>query len=435
MARIVLATLGSLGDLHPFIAVGLRLKERGYDAIVAASPDFRDNVTGEGLAFHPVGPTRREVLGDLGIDLDELGRRMIKDTIFALEAGCFPYLQRMYDDVLPAIEGASLVLTSTLMYSARMAAEKLNIPQMTVALQPMVFLSAYDPPAVSPAPWLASVLAKLGPAATRVVYGAGRKSVIPRGRPLYAFRRQIGLPDTKANPLFEGQFTSFGTLALYSPCLGAIQPDFPPHTTITGFTFYDRVAHQQPTLAPQLEAFLSSGPPPLVFTLGSIAVEFPGDFYRVSAEAARRLKRRAVLLVGREGMETYRNERSPDIFVGDYAPFSELFPCAAAVVHHGGVGTLGQALRAGKPQLVVPLYSDQFDNAARVVRLGVARSIGSKRYVPTRVAVELTRLLERPNYAARAAAVGNEVGRENGAEVAARILDDFLRMPARRIAV
>jgi rhamnosyltransferase subunit B len=435
MTNIVLATLGSLGDLHPFISIALRLKERGYDAVLAASPDFRDNVTGEGLAFHPVGPTRSEVLSDLGIGLDELGRRMIQDTIFALEAGCFPYLRRMYDDLLPAIERSSLVLTSTLMYSARLAAEKLNIPQMTVALQPMVFLSAYDPPAVSPVPWLASVLSKLGPGVTRVVYGAGRKSVIPRGRPLYEFRRTLGLPDTKANPLFEGQFSSLGTLALYSRCLGAIQPDFPPNTTITGFTFYDRVAHQRPTLAPELEAFLSSGAPPLVFTLGSIAVEFPGDFYRVSAQVARRLNRRAVLLVGRESMEAYRSERSPDVFVGDYAPFSELFPRAAAVVHHGGVGTLGQTLRAGKPQLVVPLFSDQFDNAARVVRLGGARSIGLKRYVPARVAAELTRLLDEPNYAARAADVGKEVGREDGADAAARIIDDFLRVPATRVAV
>jgi UDP:flavonoid glycosyltransferase YjiC (YdhE family) len=214
-----------------------------------------------------------------------------------------------------------------------------------------------------------------------------------------------------------------------------VQPDFPPRTTITGFTFHDRVAHQWPTLAPDLQAFLQSGPPPVVFTLGSIAVEFPGDFYRVSAEVARRLGRRAVLLVGAQGMGTCRNERSADMFVGDYAPVSELFPRALAVVHHGGVGTLGQTLRAGKPQIVVPLFSDQFDNAARAVRLGVARSIALKRYVPERVAAELSRLFDGPGYAARAAAVGEEVSREDGAEAAARIIDAVLGVPTRRVAV
>jgi len=422
----VLATLGSLGDLHPFIAIALQLRERGHDVVVATSPDFRDNVTAEGLAFHPVGPSRAEVLRDLRMDVPELGRRVIKDTMFILEAASFPYLRRMYDDVLPMIEGASLVLTSVLMFSARLAAEKLSVPQMNVALQPMVFLSAYDPPAVTPAPWLAGVLSKLGPTITRAVYGLGRKSVIPRGRPLYAFRRELGLPDTAANPMFEGQFSSIGTLAAYSPVLGAVQPDFPPNTTLTGFTSYDRVAHQRTELAPYLRDFLAAGPPPLVFTLGSFAFEFATDFYRVSAEVARQLNRRAVLLVGTH-TELYRDLQSAQVFVGDYAPFSELFPRAEAIVHHGGIGTLGQALRAGRPQLVVPLFSDQFDNAARVVRLGVARSVGLKRYTPGRVAAEFSALLDNPGYRARAEALGVEVSRENGAEVAARVVQSEMR--------
>src|SRR6185312_5979603 len=98
----------------------------------------------------------------------------------------------------------------------------------------------YDPQAVDQMPWLAPVLAKLGPTVTRAVYGMGKKAAARRGAPLYAFRRELGLPPTAPNPMFEGQFSSLGTLATYSPLLGAVQPDFPPHTTITGFTFYDQ---------------------------------------------------------------------------------------------------------------------------------------------------------------------------------------------------
>lgn len=425
--KIVLATLGSLGDLHPFIALGLRLKEHGYEVVLATSPDFRGNVTAEGIPFHPVGPDQETVLRDLGMDVVELGRRVMKDTLFILEAGAFPYLQKIYDELLPALDGASLVMTSTLMYSARFAAEKLNIPLVTVALQPLVFLSAYDPPAVDPAPWLAPVLSKLGPAVTRAVYGLGKRDALRRGRPLYDFRRKLGLPETGANPMFEGQFSSVGTLATYSSCLGSVQPDFPPNTIITGFPFYDRVAHRPSPLAADLERFLSSGSPPVVFTLGSFAVQFPGDFYRVSAEVARRLGERAVLLVGAEGVPSYRDLQSPDVFVADYAPFSELFPRAKAVVHHGGIGTTGQVLRAGKPQLVVPLFSDQFDNAMRVGRLGVARSVRLKQYRVDRVTSELSALLGKATYSQRATAVGQQVSREEGVEVAVQAVDKVLQ--------
>jgi UDP:flavonoid glycosyltransferase YjiC (YdhE family) len=250
----------------------------------------------------------------------------------------------MYDDLLPAIDGAALVLNSTLMYSARFAAEKLGVPQMAVALQPLVFLSSYDPPAVDQMPWLAPVLAKLGPSVTRGVYGLGKKAAARRGEPLYAFRRELGLPDAAPNPMFEGQFSTLGTLATYSPVLGAVQPDFPPSTTITGFTFYDQATRQRSALASDLQTFLADGPPPLVFTLGSFAVGFPGDFYRVSRDVARQLGQRAVLLVGAEGVDAYQDVRSDDVFVCDYAPFSELFSKARVIVHHGGVGTLGQAL-------------------------------------------------------------------------------------------
>ncbi len=367
------------------------------------------------------------------MDIGELGQRIIKDTMFVLEGAAFPYLKVMYDDLLPVIDGSSLVLAGSLMFSARFAAEKRGVPQMTVALQPMVFMSAYDPPSVSPAPWLVPLLSKLGPAATRAVYGTAKKLVTRRARPLYSFRRELGLPDTDANPLFEGQFSPLGTLATYCKLLGPARPDYPPNTTITGFPFYDRATHQRSALGSDLHEFLASGSPPLVFTLGSFAVEFPGDFYQVSRDVACRLHMRAVLLVGAQDIESYRNDRSVDVFVCDYAPFSELFPHARAIIHHGGIGTVGQALRAGKPQLVVPFLSDQFDNAARVVRLGVARSVRLKQYVPSRVAAELSSLLSNGSYTACAAAVGREVCREDGAEVAVGVVNSVLS-PSRRRA-
>lgn len=425
--QVLLSTMGSLGDLHPFMAIALRLREHGYYPVIATSPQYRDNVSLEGIGFHPVGPTPEQLFRDLNMDIGEFGRKVSKDTLFILEGAIFPYLQSMYDELSAAIDRSALVLSSPLLYAARFAAERLVVPHLTVALQPMIFISAYDPPCAPQAPWVAPLVSKLGRAATSIVYGAAKRLVANRARPLYQFRRAVGLPETGRDLLFEGQFSPYGTLATYSNLFAPVQPDYPPNTTVTGFTFYDRTADQRSALSAQLRNFLSSGPPPLVFTLGSFAVDFPGEFYRVSREVARRLRQRAVLVVGAQRVVSYASEPADtDVFVADYARFSDLFPHALAIIHHGGIGTTGQALRAGKPQLVVPVLGDQFDNAARVVRLGVGRSLRLTRYQPTSVEAELSRLLGQPRYATRAATVGHQVCQEDGAEVAARIVDRLL---------
>jgi rhamnosyltransferase subunit B len=361
------------------------------------------------------------------MDAGEFGRRISENPMFVLEGAVYPYLQSVYDDLSAVMDRSTLVLSSSLMYAARFAAEQRAIAHLTVALQPMVFLSAYDPPSIPRAPWLAPLLSKLGPTATRIAFGAAKRLLTHQAQPLYEFRNRLGLPAPQNSLLFAGQFSPHGTLAMYSELLGAVHPDYPPNTTVTGFTFYDRTTDQRAALSPDLRNFLSSGPPPLVFTLGSFAVNFPGDFYRVSREIARRLHKRAVLLVGADQIASYSGEPADDaVFIADYARFSDLFPHAAAIIHHGGIGTTGQALRAGKPQLVVPVLIDQFDNAARVIRLGVARSLPLKRYLTDRVEAELSALLSNPSYTTTAAKIGRQVSQEDGAEVAARVVDNLL---------
>jgi UDP:flavonoid glycosyltransferase YjiC (YdhE family) len=410
------------------MAIAMRLRERGYDVVIATGPQYRENVTAEGIGFHPVGPTPEQLFRDLKMDIGEFGRKVSEDTLFILEGAVFPYLRSMYDELAPAVERSALVLSSPLLYSARFAAERYAVPHLTVALQPLVFVSAYDPPCAPQAPWVASLVSKLGRTVTSAVYGAVKRLVTRRARALFEFHRTLGLPDTGRNLLFEGQFSPYGTLATYSSLLAAVQPDYPPNTTVTGFTFYDRLGDQRSTLSSDLHDFLSSGPPPLVFTLGSFAVDFPGDFYLVSRDVARRLRRRVVLVVGSRYVEKYG--RDGDVFVMDYARFSDLFPRALAIIHHGGIGTTGQALRSGKPQLVVPVLGDQFDNAARVVRLGVGRSLRLTRYRASAVEAELSQLLNQPHYAARASTVGSQVGLEDGAAVAARVVDSLLASTA-----
>jgi rhamnosyltransferase subunit B len=190
----------------------------------------------------------------------------------------------------------------------------------------------------------------------------------------------------------------------------------------TGFPFSD---HAQSN-SPALQQFLDAGEPPIVFTLGSAAVGAAGDFFQQSAEAAQSLRRRAVLMVGRDPRNQPLRELPPGVIAVPYASHSEVFPRACVVVHQGGIGTTGEAMRAGRPMLVVHYSHDQPDHAARLTRLGVARNVPRERYKAAIGASEVQALLEDRSYAERAAALGVRIRSEHGTETACDLLDGLL---------
>jgi UDP:flavonoid glycosyltransferase YjiC (YdhE family) len=151
--------------------------------------------------------------------------------------------------------------------------------------------------------------------------------------------------------------------------------------------------------------------------MGSSAVFQPGRFFEESVEAAETLGVRAILLVGSE-RNIPRRALPKTIITPEYAPYSELFPRAAAIVHQGGIGTTAQALRSGRPMLAVPSCNDQPDNAARIERLAVARVLALKKYRARAVARELQNLLDQKGYADRSASVAAEIAGEDGVRAA-----------------
>ena len=141
----------------------------------------------------------------------------------------------------------------------------------------------------------------------------------------------------------------------------------------------------------------------------------PGTFYRESIKAATKLNRRAVLLMG----ENLPPENlSQNIIVAKYAPYSQIFPHACEIVHQGGIGTAAQALRSGRPTLIMPYTYDQPDNADRLEHLGTSRTISPKQYCSSRVVKQLRKLLENPKYASEAKEISKIVQADNGVAVA-----------------
>jgi rhamnosyltransferase subunit B len=421
--RIVMATFGSLGDLHPYIAVALELKRRGHLPAIATTDRYRNTVESLGIAFTSMCPLEDQ-LGDL----TEIVSRVFnvrRGTEYLIKDLVMPYVREAYRDLSRAAADADLLVTHPLAFAGRLLAEKKNISWASTVLAPLSLMSAIDPPLFAQATWLRSVR-RLGPAPYRWLLGAIKFSCRRWERPLAEFRRELGLPYTRQQALFDGQFSPALNLALFSGEIARPQVDWPINTKVCGFARYDG-ASIDPASMSRLEAFLAAGDPPLVFALGSSAVMIAGDFWKAAIDAVRRLRRRAILITGKDlpAPTTSAQSGEPEqIETFAYLPYSSVFSRAAAIVHQGGIGTLSQALAAGRPQLIVPIAFDQPDNAERAARLGVARTLSFAKAKSDRLAVEISRLTEDLRYEERARELGSRVSRENGAAIAAdRLLE------------
>jgi rhamnosyltransferase subunit B len=418
LKRILITTFGSFGDLYPYLCIGAELKKRGHAVTIGTSESYRARVEADGLAFHAVRP-------DMELDNRELvsylmDARKGSERVVGHVAGL---VRESYADTLEAARQADAILTHAITFGSVVVAQKLGIPWISTVLAPITFLSAYDPPVMAPAPQLHG-LRVLGPRFMKWFWDLGRRQTLTWLKPVLELRKELGLPPGE-HPLFEGSHSPRLVLALFSRELAAPQPDWPANTVVTGFPFYDRG-----TAPVELERFLAEEPAPVVFTLGSSAVNAAGSFYAESLEAVQRLGCRAVFLTGShpQGLP----EKLPrGVMAVPYAPHGAVFPRTAAVVHQGGIGTTAQAMRSGRPELIVPFGHDQFDNAARVARRGAAEVVYRSRYTSRRVAKAMERLLRQASYQQAAADLGQRVQAENGVAAAADAIEGTLRSSPR----
>ena len=408
--RIVLSNIGTFGDINPLIAIALELKKRGHVPVMAVPAVFEPKIVPLGLEFHAVRPDidpNNTLMAEMVYDVRKGTERGLREFLF-------PALRETYADLLDAAtkpERADLLLLGELNYAGPIVAEVTGIKWASYVLAPLSFFSAFDPPVLPMYPRLAradKVIPGMGRAIRRLARLVSRKWP----QPIYDLREELGLPKGE-NPLFDAKHSPYLVLALFSKVLGREQKDWPRNTLITGFCYYDSDAGNA-ALAPHIETFLASGPPPVVFTLGSAAVLAAGRFYEFSAKAAVRLGVRAVLLIGSDPRNKPRQALPESICVAEYAPYSKLFSRASLVVHQGGVGTTAQCLRAGKPMLIQPYSHDQPDNGRRMMRLRVAQVIQRGNYTPLRVGRKLKAMLAEPLFARRAEQVAQRLEQEDG---------------------
>lgn len=417
MAKVLLATFGSLGDVHPKISLGQELKKRGHDVTIAAMEFYRERIGLTGLDFVPLAPHLDPEDKALAVELMDARRgseKIIREIIFG-------NIREQYDDLITAVAGKDVLITGEIVYAVKSVVEKTSIKWVSTSLQPGTFFSAHDPFIPPAAPWIEH-LRFMPPIFFRAFFGIMRRTIADWYPPYKKFRRELGLTEDH-DPIFNGKYSPLLHLAMFSRVLAEPQPDWPPNTLQTGFCFYDG-KNDTGKMPDELEGFLAAGGPPIVFTLGSAAVMDPRDFFTESAKAAKDLGRRAVLLYG--VFNDPPDGLADDIVAFDYAPYSLVFPEAACVVHQGGVGTTAQVLRAGVPHLVMPYAHDQFDNAARCRRLGVAEVISRDGYTAASAKKAIAKILADESYSEMAAKYGEIIRSEHGSSAAADAIEKIL---------
>jgi len=412
--RFLLTSWGSHGDLFPFLALGRGLLARGHSVTLVGHPEWESATVEAGLRFISTGePPRDTFLHD-------------NPEIISMKWGGFPSVYALvnhaiapgFDHITAALHAEAsqheVMIAHHFVFPAPAVAEMTGIAWATVSLAPGVVPSAYSLPAGdfgrAGHNWMARYRQSL-------VWGVGRFCISFLVDPaVNRLRCKHGL-----KPIRDAAFANHSphlNLQLYSEQFASRPPDWSAEKRIAGFCFYDPPGAK---LAPEIEEFLRRGEPPVLFTLGSAAVQHPGAFYPSAVEVLQRLGLRGILLIG---PERNRPPRLPDTILAiPYAPYGLLMPRVRAVAHQCGIGTLSHTLRAGVPSVACPFAFDQPNNARRLEALGVAEVVLPHQHDTRHILSALQRLLagEAP---ARAQRLGALIRAEDGVARACSILEE-----------
>lgn len=383
MSDFLLITIGSHGDVHPFVGVGRALTARGHTVRMLVNPHFRPMVERAGLTAIDLGKTddyARIIKDPLVWHPSKGPARIMQYTIETFEP--------VYKASLEHASDATTIVTSSLGVAALCAGETHGRKVVSAHLAPICVRSVERLPRLA----MPFDLNKL-PLFMRKKFwdGADRWFIDPPIAPAFnRFRAGIGLKPVRQ--VFGVYWHAPGkSLGLWPEWFAPRCSDWPAQFASTDFPLYDESDHHEAD--PALDAFLGAGDPPIAFTPGSAMVH-GREFFKTAVEACGRIGRRAMLLT-RHG-EQIPHPLPPHALHVPYAPFGDLLPRVGAIVHHGGIGTTAQALRAGVPQLFMPMSHDQPDNAAAVKRLGCGDWVWPRKFTPKRVARALDQLLGDP---------------------------------------
>jgi UDP:flavonoid glycosyltransferase YjiC (YdhE family) len=391
------------------------LRRRQHDVTMAANEHFHPLMRTAGLPVRALGTARQFLEALDSPDLWHPRRALAFIMRELVKQGLEPTYR------LVEAERPDVVLATPLALGARVALDKLGVPLASVDLAPAALVSIDAPP------HLPGIRRHPPRIVSRAVYWlADHIAWKAAGPQLNGFRAGLGLPPVR-HLLTEYWHSPQLILGLFPAWFVGPQtpPDWPSCVRLTGFALYDeREAHGWPA---EVESFLRAGPPPVVFTPGS-AMRQGAGFFAESQAAVERLGARAIFLT--RHAEQVPRALPAQVLHWPFVPLGQLLPRCAALVCHGGIGTVAQGLAAGVPQLLMPMAHDQPDNAARVEALGAGLAVSPARYRGARVARVLQKLLTDPRYRSAAEACAARIRGTHPLDEACARVEDLLRATA-----
>jgi sterol 3beta-glucosyltransferase len=416
--RITLLSLGSRGDVQPFIALAVGLQKTGRHEVRFAAPDNFEALAREySLNFSPLGVDTQKILGTGGITPDRNILLWFWEVLRSLK----PLTDRIAENTWLACQDAEFIIYSSMGFGAYHVAEKLGVPcSMASPIPGFAPTRAYpNPNGLFPSLPLGGGYNRLTHILSGYLFQLFTGHLINRWR-----KEKLDLP---AIPFGKYPYYQMGghpqpIFGSYSPIISPKPPDWGEHFHVCGYWFLDPAPSWQPPA--QLNSFLEAGAPPVYIGFGSMANRASQKMAELVQEALDQSGQRGVLAAGWGGLD---NANLPDhIFALDTVPHAWLFPRMAAVVHHGGAGTTGAGFRAGIPSILVPHMGDQPFWAKRVIELGVGpQPIPQRKLTSERLAAVITAATTDQNMQARAAALGERIRAEGGVARTIEIIEGF----------
>ena len=414
--KLLLPTIGSAGDVHPVIALGVALQRRGHRATILTNPLFQELIERQGLGFFPIGTLddARATIADPDLWHPRKGFEVVA------RRAILPSMPETYRYIEQHADANTIVVSSGIAFGARIAQERLGARVATVHLQPSIIRSLVDQ----------GMAGNIRISATqpmwfkRAFFRFADWFLIDRAlkKPVNAFRASLGLPPVD-RLMHRWLHSTELVIGFFPDWFARPQPDWPPHTHLVGFPLWDSGTAALP---PDALEFLAAGAPPVVFTPGSAGATMH-RYFKESVDAVRALGVRAMLVTNYP--EQVPANLPPGVKTFGYLPFSSLLPHVAMLVYHGGIGTLAQTIKAGILHLVVPHGHDQFDNAFRIEQLGLGRGIPQTRYRANVVAEAINAILGDSDMRMRARNHASLVDGEASVARACELIEGLARDP------
>lgn len=363
--KIIFTTLGSAGDVLPMVGLGAAMRSRRHDVTLVANGHFKEAAERSGIEFVEVGNIEKFDL--LTKEKEVWNPRKGMELLF--KEVYLPRISEVYEIIKARADNRTVVVSSIFMFGARIAHEKLGVPLVTLQLQPSAFWSPQRPAEFA----AFSFIPKLPYFLRRMLLGLVDRLIDRVAAPdINAFNKKIGLAPIK-NVISRWAISPQLVVGLFPEWFAPPAPDWPQQTRLVGFAGFDKFfSEDNIKLSSDSERFFAAGDKPIIFTPGT-AMRHAKRFFETASRAVQKINRRAIFL-------TLHKENVPDklpdnIAHFDYLPLSLALTKAAMLVHHGGIGTVAQALGAGIPQIIIPFNFDQPDNARRIATLGAGAGL------------------------------------------------------------